>query len=187
MTVVVALALGLLAQPAADAVAKPPAKPTAKDAASEVEDKEQTPAVTGKEYNAEKTQLETLMRQKGLLLADLPKALRDQTAKVTAAVQVGNFEAAVRELRLLAGWANQTVVDAKFVRLKLGRLSKNARWYLHRGTLSDEQSQGIYRRLDSITEAMSAERFGDANGVLNDLLEYLKTLPQPDTAPPPEE
>ena len=88
--------------------------------------------VTGKDFNAERSRLEALMRQKGLAFADVPKRLRDEAAKITAAMTAGNFELAIRELRVLIAWAEKADVNRAFVQSKFGRLSRNSRWYLHR-------------------------------------------------------
>ena len=188
MVLTVALSLWLVAQPAEPPPAESPRKSSpAATAKPEESASDEAPMVTGKDFNAERSRLEALMRQKGLAFADVPKRLRDEAAKITAAMTAGNFELAIRELRVLIAWAEKADVNRAFVQSKFGRLSRNSRWYLHTGTLSEEQAQEIYTRLDKIAEAMGAERFVEANGLLNELFEYLKALPQPDTSQPPPE
>ncbi len=79
----------------------------------------------------------------------------------------------------LVSWAEKTEVTPDFVRDKYLRVTRLCRLYLGGGTLTDAQSRALYDRLDAVSEALSGELFTDANGLMNQAIDFVRTLPPP--------
>jgi hypothetical protein len=147
-----------------------------------------SPAATIEEYRAARQQFDVAMRAKAVIFADLPRELQQQLDKSNAAYSAASFTVAIEAMHALTVWAQAVVVDKAFVAEKFGRGTNAGRWFLRSPQLSEEQSKGIYARLDKAAGALNAEQLELTNGLLNELFDYLKTLPPPaPTKTPPAE
>ncbi len=138
-----------------------------------------SPATPAGDPGAVKTQVQKLqkavqakMEAKGILIADLPPAARDQQANATKAIGAKEFDTALAALTELDAVVNNTKVDHAFVQAKFRRINKD---YEGKMKSLDEKRKGrVLALLDEVSDSFSDGRYDRANRKINQIHDILE-------------